>query len=83
MCPDEMEKPWPASEKLLAINHFSECLLLSQAVTVPCLGPLKANSTSYTSRLKTSDRQGFGLVQVIQDRLVMSGKPIRDDLVQE
>lgn len=26
---------------------------------------------------------GFGLIQVIQDRLVMSGKPIQDHLVQE
>lgn len=58
-------------------------LLLSWAMTVRCLGPLKADSPSYTRRLKTTDRQGFGLFQVIQDRLVMSGKPIQDDLVQE
>lgn len=56
-------------------------VLLSWAVR--CLGPLKANGPGYTRGLKTTDRQGFGLFQVIQDRLVMSGKPIRDDLVQE
>lgn len=85
LCPDEMEKHWLTSEKSLApsISLQSESPALSQAMTVRCFGPLKANGPNYTRGLKVSDKQGLGLFQVIQDRLGMSGKPIRDDLVQE
>lgn len=67
-----------------SISPQSASPALSRAVTARRLGPLKGNlktiTPGYQRRLPDF---GFGLVQVIQDRLVVSGKPIRDNLVQE
>lgn len=69
---------WPS------ISPQSASPALSRAVTARCLGPLKGNLMTITPGYGQSlPDSGFCLVQVIQDRLVVSGKPIRDNLVQE